>query len=98
MRYEVQEKFRLRQITAEIFVEHGLDSALNIDRESINFSHPHYQFIAKWTHSALRQVWNRHKKLLSMAQSKNRAREQVRQSGKIRRVVVEAMEELDVDP
>ena len=96
MRYEVQEKVRLRQITAEIFVEHGLDSALNIDRESFNFSHPHFQFIAKWTHSALRQIANRHKKLLAGAQSKKRARDQIRQSGKIKQVVVEAMEELGV--
>ena len=94
MRYEIQEKMRLKQIVAEIFVEDGLDSALNIDRESFNFAHPHYQFIAQWTHSALRQIANRHKQLLKGAQSKNLARNKIRQSSLIKKVVIEAIEEL----
>ena len=42
LNYRVSEQTRLRQITAEIFVHEGLDSAVNIDRESFNFSHPHF--------------------------------------------------------
>jgi len=61
MRYQVSEQTRLRQITCEIFVKEGLDAALNIDRESFNFSHPHYQIIQKWLHRALRQFATRHK-------------------------------------
>jgi hypothetical protein len=34
MRYQVSEQTRLRQIVCEIFVSEGLESALNIDRES----------------------------------------------------------------
>lgn len=56
MRYQVSEQTRLRQITCEIFVSEGLDSALNIDRESFNHAHPHSVFITKWLHSALRQL------------------------------------------
>lgn len=56
MKYQISELTRLRQITAEIFVRKGLDVALNIDRESFNYAHPHYQYLMKWVHRALRQV------------------------------------------
>ncbi|AST28895.1 ATP-binding protein [Ralstonia pseudosolanacearum] len=57
--YRISELTRLRQITAEVYVTKGLDPALNIDRESFNTSHPHYQYIRDWVHRALRQVTNR---------------------------------------
>lgn len=47
MKYQVQENTRKKQVTCEIFVEQGLDSALNIDRESYNFSHPHVVILTK---------------------------------------------------
>jgi hypothetical protein len=63
MGYQVSEQTRTRQITAEIFVRQGLDAAINIDRESFNYAHPHYQYLVKWLHSALRQLANRHKEI-----------------------------------
>ncbi|UVM74014.1 ATP-binding protein [Pseudomonas alvandae] len=65
LKYQVSEQTRLRQITAEIFVIKGLDAALNIDRESFNIAHPHYQIMKNWLHSALRQLMNKHKYLAS---------------------------------
>ena len=59
LNYRVSEQTRLRQMTAEIFVHEGLDSAINIDRESFNYSHPHFLFIQKWLHRALRLMANR---------------------------------------
>ena len=56
MRYQVSEQTRLRQISCEIFVSEGLEAALNIDRESFNFAHPHVVYITKWLHKALRRV------------------------------------------
>lgn len=61
--YPVQETTRLSQITSELFVQHGLDAALNIDRESFNFAHPHFQLVSAWLHRALRQLTNRQKEL-----------------------------------
>jgi len=63
MGYQVSEQTRTRQITAEIFVRDGLDEAINIDRESFNYAHAHYQYLVKWLHSALRQLTNRHKEI-----------------------------------
>ena len=62
-KYQVSEQTRLRQITSELFIRRGLDAALNIDRESFNFSHPHVQFVALWLHRAIRQLTNKHKDL-----------------------------------
>ena len=59
LNYRISEQTRLRQITAEIFVHEGLDSAINIDRESFNYSHPHFLFVQKWLHRALRLLTNR---------------------------------------
>ena len=63
LNYRVSEQTRLRQITAEVFVHDGLDSAINIDRESFNYSHPHFLFVQKWLHRALRLLTNRLKSL-----------------------------------
>ena len=71
MKYQVAENTRLKQITAEIFVQRGLESALNIDRESFNQAHPHYQVIVKWVHSALRQLINRQKDIAKTYRDKN---------------------------
>ncbi len=78
MRYQVSEQTRLRQITCEIFVSEGLDSALNIDRESFNAAHPHSVFMTKWLHGALRQLTNAQKKLAKELrdQSKNESKQQ----------------------
>jgi hypothetical protein len=65
MRYQVSEQTRLRQITCEIFVSEGLDSALNIDRESFNNAHPHAVYITRWLHGALRQLATAQKKAAS---------------------------------
>lgn len=72
MRYQVSELTRLRQITCEIFITEGLDSALNIDRESFNNAHPHAVFITKWLHSALRQLATAQKKMASLIRSDHR--------------------------
>lgn len=63
LNYQISEQTRLRQITAEIFVHEGLDSAINIDRESFNYSHPHFLYIQRWLHRALRLLANRLKNL-----------------------------------
>lgn len=63
MDYQVSEMNRLRQLSSEVFIHHGLDAALNIDRESFNLSHPHYQFLMRWIHAAIRQTTNKLKSL-----------------------------------
>jgi hypothetical protein len=61
--YQISEQTRLRQLTGEVFAVKGLDSSLNIDRESFNISHPHFQYLKKWLHNALRQFMSKSKAL-----------------------------------
>ncbi|MDW1678065.1 MULTISPECIES: ATP-binding protein [Vibrio] len=63
MKHQVAEHTIKSQLTIEIFVNKGLDSALNIDRESFNIAHPHYQIVMRWLHSAIRQVVNKYKQI-----------------------------------
>lgn len=72
--YPVAERTTLGQITAEVFINKGMDSALNIDRESFNYSHPHYQILSKWVHNALRQITAKQKKLRA---ERNKEKKQV---------------------
>jgi len=82
MDYTVSEQTRLRQLTAEIFVLEGLDDAINLDRESYNYAHPHYQFLVKWLHSAIRQFTNRQKAIGKTLREGNReqCKEETKQS------------------
>ncbi len=75
MEYEVSEQTRLRQITAELFFSDGLDAALNIDRESFNTAHPHYQFVARWLHRALRQLASKSKAIGSELNAADRTKQ-----------------------
>ncbi|MCQ3808843.1 MAG: ATP-binding protein [Acidimicrobiia bacterium] len=73
MRYQVSEQTRLRQITCEIFVSQGLEAALNIDRESFNFAHPHVVYITQWLHATLRRVATAQKRIASDIRAERRA-------------------------
>jgi hypothetical protein len=68
-KYQISELTRLKQLTAEVYVLKGLDAALNIDRESFNYAHPHYQIIQRWIHRALKQIMNTLKQLAADVRS-----------------------------
>ena len=89
MRYQVSEQTRLRQITCEIFVSEGLDSALNIDRESFNAAHPHSVYITKWLHGALRQLATVQKRLASEARDLTRGESKDVAVSEIQRVALD---------
>ncbi|EMP4205297.1 TPA: ATP-binding protein [Klebsiella pneumoniae] len=90
MKYQVQENTRKRQVTFEIFVEQGLDSALNIDRESYNFSHPHVVILTRWVHSAFRQFSNANKQLAKKLRDNKRGLKQDKLLSKIDSIVEKA--------
>ena len=58
MKWQLAEHFLKKQLTVEIYIEQGFESALNIDRESFNIAHPHYQIVMRWLHHALKQAVN----------------------------------------
>jgi hypothetical protein len=93
MRYQVSEQTRRQQITCEIFVREGLDSALNIDRESFNSAHPHSVYITKWLHSALRQLASTQKRLASEARAEVRDESKIAALSTIQNVATEVWRE-----
>lgn len=97
MGYQVSEQTRLRQITAEIFVSEGLDGAINLDRETYNFAHPHYQFLVKWLHSAIRQLTNRNKAIGKELRESERAASSSRAMRKIETTVARKLADVGVD-
>lgn len=97
MRYQVSEQTRLRQVTCEIFVREGLDSALNIDRESFNNAHPHSVFITKWLHGALRQLATAQKRVASEARDESRGKTNIAAVSQIQRVARNAWKEQNDD-
>ncbi len=98
MRYQVSEQTRLKQIVCEIFVSEGLDSALNIDRESFNIAHPHAVLISRWLHNALRQLATAQKRLGKEVLDRNKLEEKGAISNNIRQVVERAWERRVDDP
>jgi len=97
MNYEVSEIARKSQITAEIFVRTGLDDAINLDRESFNFAHPHYQFIMRWLHSAFRQLSNRQKDLSKQIRTVRRSGETSATKEKLTTQVEKALESRGIE-
>lgn len=89
MKYQVSEQTRLRQIIAEVFVIEGLDAALNIDRESFNYAHPHYLYLQRWVHEALRQLTNVHKRLASETRKQTLAMRTAAASSELEATVAE---------
>jgi len=53
--YRVNQGPRSRWITGELFVDQGLEDALNIDRDSFNRFHPEFRAIQEYVHKFLQE-------------------------------------------
>lgn len=97
MKYPTSEQTRLRQITAEIFITEGLDAALNIDRESFNFAHPHYQYVSAWVHNSLRQFATKHKSIGKDVRESKQQKEWIHTMDAFERFVRKRLQEIRAD-
>lgn len=95
--YQVSEQTRLRQITFEINVREGLDAAINIDRESFNYAHPHYQIIKRWVHSAIRQIVNKLKRIAKEIREEKKSIQIQSQLGSIEKAGLEEWRKFSKD-
>lgn len=93
MKYQVSEQTRIRQVSSEIFVTQGLDAALNIDRESFNVAHPHFQYVSSWLHSAFRQFATRHKDIAKEARLKRLASGHAKTALKLEELVTDLVDD-----
>lgn len=92
MNYQVSEQTRRDQVTSEVFIHEGLDAALNIDRETFNHSHPHYQYLAVWVHDAFKQFATRHKSIGSAMRAEEHAASHVHARSKLDEMVISAVD------
>ena len=98
LRYQVSEQTRLRQISCEIFVSEGLEAALNIDRESFNYAHPHVVYITKWLHASLRRVATIQKRIAAEIREASREVAAAGQEAALSRVATQAWQAEADDP
>ena len=98
LRYQVAELTRLRQISCEIFVSEGLEAALNIDRESFNYAHPHVVYITRWLHAALRRVATIQKRISGEIREDYREATAIGEEKTLSRIVTRAWQEESDDP
>ena len=54
--YPFAEGPRFSMVTCELFIDKGFEDALNVDRDSFNELHPHYQRVRAYLHSLLHQL------------------------------------------
>lgn len=88
LKYQVAETTRLKQISCEIFVVQGLEGALNIDRESYNFSHTHVVRLTSWLHTALSRSIGTQKNVASVIRRRQRNDDSERQLDELEGIVV----------
>lgn len=89
--YRYNEGPRSRWITGEIFVEKGLEDALNIDRDSFNKFHPQYRYIQQIVHRLLHEDLFKEVYKKIDVRSKKRAREKsVKRKAGLERVLGES--------
>ena len=93
LRYQVSEQTRLRQISCEIFVSEGLEAALNIDRESFNYAHPHVVYITRWLHASLRRVATVQKRIAAEIRAATREAAAVEEEEALSSVAVRAWQD-----
>lgn len=89
MKWQLAEYVMKHQIMVEINIIEGFESALNIDRESFNVAHPHYQIVMRWLHKALRQVVNAVKAKKAEKKKENDTYEQNNKKNKLQTIISE---------
>jgi hypothetical protein len=73
LNFPVSEQRRMTQITCEVFITQGFDGAINIDRESFNYAHPHVVTLTRWLHESLRRLIAIEKRIAADALEKRRS-------------------------
>jgi hypothetical protein len=77
--YRTNEGPRSRWLTSEIFVDEGLEDALNIDRDSFNRVHPEFRAIQEYVHESLKSVFsNVWKNIDVRSEQRTKAKEKAR--------------------
>lgn len=88
--YKQVETIRSKWVSGEIFVDLGLEAALNIDRDSFNEHEEHYKALQKYIHEILDQVFDETNKAAIKKRDVVKQARLNTQSSKLKSYVVEA--------
>ena len=78
--YRTAENLRLRQVSSEVFVDTGLENALNVDRESFVDSDPNYRALQRWAHRSMTRLFSRLKTDQKSASAERKAHEEAQEA------------------
>lgn len=99
MGYPFDEGIKFGQLTGEIFIEEGLESALNIDRASFRETDPHYLALRAWVWNLLKtKVFPDFKSRQARHLKEKRATAQTEQEKRLAAALAEAPEVVGVKP
>jgi hypothetical protein len=88
LQYPKIEGPRFNWLSGEIFIEEGLESALNIDRDSFNEIHDHYVKLQRLIHDLLPKVFYQASQGVRERSSEKQERKQFQQVSKMRSVLM----------
>ena len=88
--YPYNEGPRTRWITGEVFVDEGLEDALNLDRESFNRFHPEFRELQEYVHKFLqKQVFTRSYKQIAKRSKRREAERKMQHADSLSAIVAE---------
>lgn len=88
--YKQVETIRSKWVSGEIFVDIGLEAALNIDRDSFNEHEEHYKALQKYIHEVLDTVFEETEKEAKKKRVIVKEKKLTTQSNKLKSYVIEA--------
>ena len=88
--YRQVETVRSKWVSGEVFVDSGLEAALNIDRDSFNEHEEHYKAVQKFLHEKLDKVFDEVNKVASQNRKIQQESKLNEQSERIKNYVLEA--------
>lgn len=87
--YKEIETIRSRWVSGEIFVDHGLEMGLNIDRDSFNEHDEHYKTLQSELHTKLDSVFNEMNRIARAYQESKRIVKDESLKGEMQKIVAE---------
>jgi len=90
--YRINEGPRSRWLTGEIFVDEGLEDALNIDRDSFNKFHPQYRKIQDFIHEILQKnIFPRVYKQIDIRSTKRQETKTNKRNSHLRKIITDSI-------
>jgi len=90
--YRINEGPRSRWLTGEVFVDEGLEDAINIDRDSFNKFHPQYRKIQDFIHGILhKNIFPRVYKQIDIRSTKRQETKTYQRNSHLKKIITDSV-------